>query len=73
MSDMTHRIASFALLALAYFVSFPEDAEAISTPVKTFLSLTTVISPALYGVVAVGIVAIAVVKTWGERAGKSQG
>ena len=60
-------ILGFAVLA--YFVSYPEDAQAITTPISTFLSLTTAISPWFYGVVAVGIIAAAIVKTWGRRAG----
>ena len=65
MSDKIRRIAVLALSALAYFVAYPDDAEAITTPVTTFLSLTQTVSPSLYGVVAVGIIATAIVKTWG--------
>ena len=57
------------LAALAYFVSYPEDAQAITTPLATFASLTTAISPGLYAVIAAGIIAFAIVKTWGGRAG----
>jgi hypothetical protein len=62
-------ILVLALAVLAYFVSYPEDAQAITTPIATFLSLTTAVSPWLYGVAAVGIIATAIVKTWGGRAG----
>ena len=57
------------LVALAYFVAYPEDAQAITTPLATFASLTTAVSPGLYAVVAVGIIGFAIVKTWGGRAG----
>ena len=68
MSDKKRWITVMALAVLAYFVSYPEDAQAITMPVATFLSLTAAVSPALYGVVAVGILAVAIVKTWGGRA-----
>ena len=57
------------LAALAYFVAYPDDAQAITTPLATFASLTTAISPGLYAVMAAGIIAVAIVKTWGGRAG----
>jgi len=60
-------ILTFA--ALTYFVAFPEDAQSIATPVATFLSLTSSVSPWLYGVVAIGIVCSAIVKTCGARVG----
>ena len=69
MSDKKRCIAVLILALLAYFVSYPEDAQAITTPVATFLGLTTAVSPWLYGVVAVGIIAAAMVKIWGRRAG----
>jgi len=67
MSDKKRCIAVLILALLAYFVAYPEDAQAITAPMATFLGLTTAISPWLYGVAAVGIFAIAVVKTWGSR------
>jgi len=67
MSDKKRCLAVLALSVLAYFVSYPEDAEAITTPVTAFLNLTTAISPSLYNVVAVCIIAAAIVKTWGSR------
>ncbi len=69
MSDKKRWIAVLVLALLAYFVSYPEDAQAIATPMATFLGLTTAVSPWLYGVVAVAIIAKAVVKTWSGRAG----
>ena len=58
-----------ATVVFAYFVVYPEDAAAITAPITAFLTLTNSISPWLYGVVAVGIVAWAVVTTWGRPAG----
>lgn len=69
MSDKKRCISVLTLAGLAYFVSYPEDAEAITTPISTILNLTMAISPWFYGVVAVGIIATAIVKTWGGRAG----
>lgn len=68
MSERKRCMAILILAALAYFVSYPEDAQAIITPAGLFLNLTNVVSPWFYGVVAVGIIATAVVKTWGGRA-----
>lgn len=67
MSDKHRYITILALSGFAYFVSYPEDAEAIIKPIATVMSLTEVISPSFYGVVAVGIIAIAIFKTWGGR------
>jgi hypothetical protein len=69
MFDKNRWIVVLVLALLAYFVSYPEDAQAITTPIATFLGLTTAVSPWLYGVLAVGIIATAIVKTWGGRAG----
>lgn len=69
MSDKTRCIAVLAVAVLAYFVAYPDDAQAITTPISTFLNLTSAVSPWFYGVVAVGIIATAIVKTWGGRAG----
>jgi hypothetical protein len=76
MPDKKCYVSVFVLALLAYFVSYPEDAQAITTPINTVLNLihtvlnlTTAISPWFYGVVAIGIIATAMVKTWGGRAG----
>jgi hypothetical protein len=69
MSDCHRRIVVSALAVVAYFVVYPEDAQALTAPWRTFLSLTTAISPWLYGVVAVGIMAHAIVKVGGGRKG----
>jgi hypothetical protein len=65
-SNKSRRVAILLGAALAWVIAFPEDAEAFCTPVKTVLGLTSAISPALYGVVAVGIIATAVAKTCGR-------
>ena len=72
MSDKKRFVAVLGLTALVYFVSYPEDALAITTtittPISTFLNLTNAVSPWFYGVVAVGIIAKAMAKTWGCQA-----
>ena len=69
MDHKTRCAAIVGLATLGYFVAYPEDAQAIATPISTFLNLTSTVSPWFYGVVAVGIVAAAIVKTRGGRAG----
>ena len=69
MWDRKRCITVLALGFLAYFVAYPEDAQAITAPVATILNLTNAIAPSFYGVVAVGIIATAMVKIWGGRAG----
>ena len=63
MSDKKRCTLVLALAVLAYFVTYPEDAQAITTPTSAFLNLTSAISPWFYGIVAVGIIATAIVKT----------
>ena len=58
MSDNSRRIIILAGSVLAYFAAFPSDAEAI-------LGISNAISPWLYGVAAAGLIAWAIVKTWG--------
>ncbi len=65
MFEKDRRFAVLALLVLAYFVSYPEDVQAISAPISVFLNLSTAISPWFYGVVAVAIFTSAMVKIWG--------
>lgn len=67
MSDPVRCIGILLLSAWAYFVAFPDDAEAVVAPIRTVLDLTSLIPAALYGVAAVGIIAAAIIKTWGGR------
>jgi hypothetical protein len=69
MSDSLRRVVVSALAVVAYFVAYPEDAQALTAPLATFLSPTTAISPWLYGVAAVAIIAHAVVKVGCGRKG----
>lgn len=67
MSEINRRIAIMVLLALMYFISYPNDAELLTSPLTTILNLTTAISPWFYGVLAVGMMSIAIVRRWGCR------
>jgi hypothetical protein len=73
MSDKKRCVAILALAALVYLISYPEDAQSITTPIittiTTVLNLTNTVSPWFYGVVAVGIIAKATVRIWGSRVG----
>jgi len=69
MSDRLRNLSILILTALAYFVAFPDDLQSITAPIAILLGLTTAVSPWFYGVVAVGIIAMAMVKTWGRRLG----
>jgi len=70
----TARLVVLGVIVLAYFVVFPGDVKVVLAPViavlefsKTVLELSRSVSPALYGVIAVGIIAWAVVRVWGGR------
>jgi hypothetical protein len=54
-------------LVFSYFVVFPEDANAVTTPIATVLELSQAISPWLYLVIAVGIITWGIVRVWGRR------
>lgn len=69
MDDKKRCIAILTLAVLAYFVSYPDDVQAITTTISPFLELTNAVSPWFYGAVAVGITATALVKLWGRRVG----
>jgi hypothetical protein len=43
-------------VAMAYFVLFPDDLEALIAPLRTLLSLSMSVSLGLYGVAAVALV-----------------
>ena len=67
MSDKNRCLVVLILGVAVYFVAYPEDAQAIATPAMTFLSLTTAVSPWLYGIAVASILAAAMVKIRGVR------
>ncbi len=60
-------LAALGVLAFVYFIVFPEDMKAILAPLAAVLELSQSLSPWLYMVIAVGIAAWAIVKTWGQK------
>ena len=67
MSDKVRWIIVCVAIVLAYFVAYPGDAKAVAEPIAVFLELTNAVSPWFYIVVAVGILALAIIKTWGPQ------
>lgn len=72
MSDKRRRIAVLTAAALAYFLSYPEDFDALIARVSTLLKLTNEVSPLLYGLAAVGIIAAAIVKTQAAKQARQE-
>jgi hypothetical protein len=54
-------------LAFTYFVVFPDDVKTVTAPIAAVLELSQVVSPWLYMVASVGIVAWVIVKIWGTK------
>jgi hypothetical protein len=54
-------------LAFIYFVVFPDDVKTVTAPIAAVLELSQVVSPWLYLVAAVALVAWVIVKTWGTK------
>ena len=65
MSNQSQCLTIVCFAVVAYFAAFPDDTKAVAGTVS---NLTAAIPNALYGVLAVGILAWAVIKTWGTRA-----
>jgi hypothetical protein len=61
------RLALLVMFALGYFVVYPQDFAAVLAPVKELLALSNSVSPWLYGVVAVAILAWTLAGVWGRR------
>ncbi len=53
-------------IAFVYFVGFPADLTAVLVPVRELVSLTNAFSPWVYGVVAAGVIAWALVRCFGR-------
>jgi hypothetical protein len=66
MSIETRRWVIVAGVIIAYFVLNPADLPAVLAPAREVLTLTQSISPWLYMVVAVGIIAWALVRCFGR-------
>jgi hypothetical protein len=55
------------VLAFVYFVFYPQDLAAILGPLEKVLSVSSAVSPGLYGVVAVGILCWSALRIWGAK------
>jgi len=67
------QIAGACLVVFTYFVLFPEDVSNLTAPITeltvlatTVLNLSYAISPWLYGLLAVAILARAMTQIWGR-------
>jgi hypothetical protein len=63
------RLALLGVLVGAYFVLYPEDCTAVLRPIEKVLGVSYAVSPWLYAVLGVGIIAWTVVRLWGGRPG----
>lgn len=61
-----------AALIFAYFVCYPQDLVPVLNPVEKVFGLTYAISPGLYAVIAIGILAKALVRIWGKGVGRHE-
>jgi uncharacterized membrane protein (DUF4010 family) len=55
------------VLVFIYFVVFPDDVKKVAAPIAAVLELSQVVSPWLYMVAAVGLVAWVIVRIWGRK------
>ena len=55
------------VLVFIYFVVFPDDVKKVTAPIAAVLELSQVVSPWLYMVAAVGLVAWVIVRIWGRK------
>jgi hypothetical protein len=62
------RVLVLVGLAFAYFVAFPDDAEAVVQPIAIVLRVSEAVSPWLYLTIAVAIFSWAMLRTWGRGA-----
>ena len=60
-------LTALGALVFAYFVIYPEDVKAITTPIASVVELSQTVSPWLYMVIAVSIVTWGIVRVWGRR------
>jgi hypothetical protein len=66
-SAIAKRSAVFAVLAVAYFVVYPQDLAALLNPIERMLNVSYAISPGLYVVIGLGIVSRTILGIWGNK------
>lgn len=67
MTDIHRKLALLFLATSTYFVAFPDDAQSLESMIEGVLGLTSAVSPWLYGLLAVGVALIVVLKTCGRQ------
>jgi hypothetical protein len=66
-NNLVARLAVLGVFVFAYFVVYPQDFAAVLGPVQKVLALSNAVSPWLYGVIGVAILAWTVAGVWGGR------
>ena len=60
-------LAIISICVFIYFVVFPDDMLRVTTPIAALFNVSRSISPWLYGVIAVVILAFTITKVWGTK------
>jgi hypothetical protein len=73
-NSLVARLAVLGVFVFAYFVVYPQDVVAVLAPaekvvafLEQILALSNALSPWLYGVIGVAILAWTVARVWGGR------
>jgi hypothetical protein len=66
-NNLLARLALLGVFVFTYFVVYPQDFAAVLAPLKEVLALSNAVSPWLYGVIGVAILAWTVADVWGRR------
>jgi Na+/H+-dicarboxylate symporter len=60
------RFVLLFVLALAYFVIFPQDWSTLLSLAERILAVSNAVSPWLYGLLGVGLVCWTMIRIWGK-------
>ncbi len=60
-------LAIISICVFIYFVVFPDDMLRVTTPIATLFNVSKSVSPGLYAVIAVLILALTITKVWGTK------
>lgn len=55
------------ILALVYFVLYPDDLVVLLNPLEKLLGISHYISPGMYGVIGAGIISWTILRVWGQK------
>jgi len=64
--SLAAKLACLGVFVLAYYAVYPEDVAVVVDPAAKILSLSFAVSPWLYAVIGVAILAWAAVRIWGR-------